>query len=78
MPIKLDETDVVILQALIEDGRMPLRQIAKRALVSTPTVESRIRKVMDAGFIKRIIPVLDADKIERGLVSNVTLKVSQV
>lgn len=75
MPIELDETDIAILQALIEDGRRPFRQIAKLASVSTPTVENRIRRMFDAGLIKKIILVLDTDKIEHGIIANVTLKV---
>jgi len=75
LSIKLDETDIAILRALLEDGRKPLRQIAKQALVSTPTVESCMRRMFDSGLIKKIIPLLDTDKIEQGVVSNVMLKV---
>lgn len=71
----MDETDIAILQALIKDGRKPLRQISKLASVSTPTVESRIRRMYDAGLIKKIIPLLDMDKVENGILSNVILKV---
>jgi len=75
LPIELDETDVAILRALIEDGRKPFRQIAELASVSTPTVENRVRRMLDTGLIKKITPILDVDKIEQGIVANVTLKV---
>jgi len=72
---EFDETDITILQALLEDGRMPFRRIAELASVSTPTVESRVRRMFDMGLIKRIIPILDTDKFKGGVVANVRLKV---
>jgi len=74
LSIELDETDIAILRALIEDGRKPFRRIADLASVSTPTVESRVKKMFAAGLIKKIAPIFDVDKIEGGIVANVMLK----
>ena len=75
MPVRLDEVDVGIVKALAEDGRRSLREIARLVSVSTPTVESRLKRLFDMGVIKRISPVLDLDKIEHGINALVNLKV---
>mgnify|MGYP001101273481 CR=1 FL=1 len=76
MPVKLDETDIRILKALIEDGRKPYRQIARIASVSTPTVENRVRRMFETGLIRKISPIIDAAKIEHGVFVAVTAKAS--
>ena len=72
---ELDKTDFIILRALMEDGRRSYRQIAKAASVSTPTVESRVKRMMNMGIIKKIAPMLDPNKIKIGIVAIVTLRV---
>ena len=75
MPLKLDETDTSILKALMKDGRLSFRQIATQVGVTTPTVESRVRKMTESGVIKKIAPVLDIDKVEKGVAVLLMLKV---
>jgi len=55
---------------------MPLNQIAKLASVSTPTVEARLRRMMDVGLIKRIVPLLDTSKIKESVTALISLKTS--
>jgi len=59
----------------MKDGRKSYRQIARVASVSTPTVESRVRRMMNMGVIKKIAPLLDPTKIEPGIIAIVTLRV---
>ena len=75
LPNRIDDTDYHILSALSEDGRRSLRDIARTAGVSTPTVESRLRKMLDMGLIKKIAPIIDASKITNGLFAVATAKV---
>jgi len=75
MPNRIDDTDFHILSALAEDGRRSLRDIARTAGVSTPTVESRLRKMFDMGLIKKISPIIDVSKITNGLFAVATAKV---
>ncbi len=77
MPI-LDETDSRILKILFEDGRLSFREISRRAGVTTPTVEARIRRMMDSGLIRTIAPILDASKFEQGVVCFLYLTVNPV
>ncbi len=75
MPLKLDETDTSILKALMKDGRLSFRQIAVQVGVTTPTVESRVRRMTESGIIKKIAPILDVDKVEKGVAALIMLKV---
>lgn len=75
MPLRLDETDTAILKALMKDGRLSFRQIAAQVGVTTPTVESRVKKMTESGVIKKIAPILDIDKVEKGVAALLMLKV---
>jgi DNA-binding Lrp family transcriptional regulator len=75
LPNRIDDTDFHILTALAEDGRRSLRDIARTAGVSTPTVESRLKKMFGMGLIKKISPIIDAAKITNGLFAVATAKV---
>ncbi len=75
MPLRLDDTDTAILKALMKDGRLSFRQIASQVGVTTPTVESRVRRMTESGVIKKIAPILDIDKVEKGVAALLMLKV---
>ncbi len=73
--MKPDEIDVKILEALMEDGRASMRQIAQRTSLTTPTVSARMARMTRAGLIKKFVPILSADSVNRGVSALVTLKV---
>jgi len=59
----LNETDMKILQVLLEDARFSSRQIAKKVGVSVGTVLSRIKKMEEDGLIKGYSVLLDHEKL---------------
>ena len=59
----------------MKDGRLSFRQIASQVGVTTPTVESRVRRMTESGVIKKIAPILDIDKVEKGVAVLLMLKV---
>jgi len=61
---KLDNIDIAIVKALIQDGRKSFRQIAREIKVSTPTVEARFSRLKGLGIIKNIQPIFDIEKID--------------
>ena len=63
MPYQLDDIDIEILKSLIEDGTKSHRQIARELKVSTPTVNSHIKRLFNLGIIKSISPILDTTKL---------------
>jgi len=65
MPYELDETDILIIKSLIQDGRKSFRQISRELHISTPTIKFRFQRLVDIGLIKSIIPILDLSKLEK-------------
>src|ERR1039458_5564990 len=59
----------------MDDGRASFRQIAQRTSLTTPTVSSRIARMTKAGLIKKFIPILSGDSVNRGVTTLLTLKV---
>ncbi len=64
MPLSLDEIDVSILKSLLEDGRKSFRQVSRDTGITTLTVKARYERLVNVGFIKGVIPVLDFKKVE--------------
>lgn len=48
---RLDETDKKILNLLMENGRMPVKEIAKEVYLSSPAVSTRIALLEQEGYI---------------------------
>jgi DNA-binding Lrp family transcriptional regulator len=59
----LNETDVKILQVLLEDARFSSRQIAKKVGVSVGTVLSRIKKMEEDGLIRGYSVLMNHEKL---------------
>jgi DNA-binding Lrp family transcriptional regulator len=74
--LKPDEIDARILGALIDDGRASLREIAKRTSLTTPTVSARFDRMKKSGMIKKFVPVLSPDSVDRGVFAVISLKVN--
>ncbi len=64
MPLKLDETDIAILESLLKDGRKSFRQVSREINVSTPTVKTRYQRLVNIGLIKAVLPDIDLGKLE--------------
>jgi len=59
----LNETDLKILQVLLEDARFSSRQVAKKVGVSVGTVLSRIKRMEEEGLIKGYSVLMDHEKL---------------
>jgi DNA-binding Lrp family transcriptional regulator len=68
MPFQLDDYDVSILEALLEDGRKSFREISRETGITTPTVKARFDRLVNIGFIKSVSPIFDFDKVEENIV----------
>ena len=73
--MRLDETDVKILETLLSEARLSSRQIAKQCGVSIGTVLSRVKKLEKEGIIKGYSALLDHEKIgyELTVISEITV-----
>ena len=64
-----------ILAELLRDGRASLNRIAKRLGVSTTTVSSRLKHLLEEGIIRRFKPELDYEKLGYDLTAVIQVKV---
>lgn len=65
MPVELDNYDIFILKSLFEDGRKSFRQISRETGITTPTVKARFERLVNVGFILRVVPVVDFGKVAK-------------
>jgi DNA-binding Lrp family transcriptional regulator len=65
LPVKLDGFDISILKSLFKDGRKSFRQISRETGISTPTVKARFERLVNIGFIKAVIPIIDFEKVQQ-------------
>ena len=65
MPVELDDYDISILKSLFEDGRKSFRQISRETGITTPTVKARFERLVNVGFILRVVPVVDFGKVAK-------------
>jgi DNA-binding Lrp family transcriptional regulator len=63
----LDATDLRLLAALQDDASLTNQALAERALTSPATCLRRVRRLEQAGVIKRRVALLDASALGAGL-----------
>ena len=61
--ITLDATDLLLLNLLQTDASLSNQALAEQVHVSPPTCLRRVKRLWDAGLIKRQIAILDADRL---------------
>ncbi len=59
----LDSVDVSVLEALQEDGRLTIAQLARRVHRSQPALHARLRRLERGGFIRKYAALVDRDKM---------------
>jgi len=73
---KLDEIDIGILEALRRDARTPFTDIAKDLGISDSTIHFRLKKMIEAGVIKRYTIDVDEKALGRNIHSLVFINVN--
>lgn len=76
--IKLDEFDLSILRTLQEDARLTTKELAARVNLSTTPVFERLKKLERAGYIKKYVAILDAEKLNMGFEVFCSVKLKQM
>jgi Lrp/AsnC family leucine-responsive transcriptional regulator len=71
--MKLDSIDRKILAELQKSGRESASHIAESVDVSVPTVTERIRKLQEAGVIKRFQAVIDPKSVGLDMAAIITI-----
>ena len=73
----LDETDILILRELQDDGHLIIKELSQRVHLSVSPVYERVRRLEREGFIKRYVAVLDPEKLDCGFLAFCYLKMKQ-
>ena len=64
----LDKTDIQILKALQENGRITVKELALKVHLSTTPVFDRMHRLEDEGIIERYTAVLNPSRLGRGFI----------
>ena len=74
----LDKTDLNILRTLQENGRLSTKELARAVNLSSTPVFERTKRLERAGYIKKYIAVLDAEKLNRGFMVFCNVKLRRI
>lgn len=72
----LDELDIRILKILQKDASLTATEIAQQVCLSQSPCWRRINRLQEAGYIKNKVALLDRDKLNLGIVSFVSIRLS--
>jgi len=72
-----DKKDLKILNVLQRDSRSSLRQIAREVGISPATVQTRLKRLEDAGIIKKYTIEIDYDKLGYAFPVLIDVRVSE-
>lgn len=75
--IKLDETDIKILEQLQEDGRKTIKAMADELHLSTTPVFERVKRLEREGIIKRYAALVDPKKLELNLIVFISISLTK-
>ncbi len=66
-PVKLDESDMLILDHLQRDARVTVRRLAKITGIRPSTVHNRIQRLIATGVIQNFTVKVDPEKLGENL-----------
>jgi len=75
--MQLEATDKKILNILVDNSRLSLRKVAKKANVSVATVMHHIRKLEHEKIIKKYTSTLDYEKIGYDIEVMIEIRISK-
>ena len=75
--IELDKTDRRILAVMQDNGRLSNQEVAEQVSLSPSPCLRRIRRLEQAGVIRKYVALLDADKLGLGLLAYVNVRLEK-
>lgn len=70
----LDDKDMQLLRLLQKDAKLTVKELAKEVNLSPSPVFERVKRLEQEGYIKKYAAVLDAEKLNLGLIVYCQLK----
>ena len=74
----LDKTDLQILRTLQRNAKLTTKELADAVHLTPTPVFERLKRLERQGYIKKYVAVLDADKLNRGLLVFCKVKLKQI
>ncbi|MBI9091760.1 MAG: Lrp/AsnC family transcriptional regulator [Desulfobacterium sp.] len=71
---KLDALDKKLIYYLSQDGRMPVKELVKKLEITSPTLQVRIKNLLQSGVLK-IAGLIDVFKIDKLFMALVAIRV---
>lgn len=59
----MDSTDYRIIELLLEDGRIPMKELSQKVALSAPAVAERVKRLEEEGIITGYKAVVDYEKL---------------
>lgn len=59
----MDSTDYRIIELLLEDGRIPMKELSQKVALSAPAVAERVKRLEEEGIISGYKAVVDYEKL---------------
>lgn len=75
--LKLDKTDRLILEVMQQNGRISNLELAERVGLSPSPCSRRVKQLEDAGFIRRHVTLLNANKLNLSLTAYIHITMDQ-
>jgi Lrp/AsnC family leucine-responsive transcriptional regulator/Lrp/AsnC family transcriptional regulator len=74
---ELDDTDIQLLKLLGADSEITVKELAARVNLSASPVFERVKRLKNNGYIKKYIALIDAEKLNYGLIVFCNIKLKQ-
>jgi Lrp/AsnC family leucine-responsive transcriptional regulator len=74
----MDTTDKEILKILQEDAKLSISELGRTIGLSTTATKERVRKLEQEGIIKGYTAVLNAEAVEAGLLSYISIPLGEI
>ncbi|GAB3963180.1 Lrp/AsnC family transcriptional regulator [Spirosoma harenae] len=74
---KLDQTDLQLLKLLGENSNVTIKELADKVSLSHTPVFERVKRLESSGYIKKYIALIDAEKLNYGLIVFCNIKLKQ-
>ncbi len=63
----MDATDYKIIQILVEDGRISMKELARKVSLSPPAAAERVKRLEDSQIISGYKAVIDYGKLGKNI-----------
>lgn len=73
----LNDTDIQLLKLLGEDSEITIKELASMVNLSPSPVFERVKRLKAGGYIKKYIALIDAEKLNYGLIVFCNIKLKQ-